>query len=77
MHGTSYRPFDLSLLKGFSKKFSFEDFHNFFRSELSKAVSGPCLGLPWDLAGNPQILEYPYLPILNGYCLLLCPQIKS
>ena len=30
MHGTSYRPSDLSLIKGFSKKFSFEDFHNFF-----------------------------------------------
>ena len=28
MHGISYRPADLSLLKGFEKKFSFEDFHN-------------------------------------------------
>ena len=28
MHGISYTPTDLSLLKGFSKNFSFEDFHN-------------------------------------------------
>jgi hypothetical protein len=27
--GISYRPTDLSLLKGFSKKFSFEDFQKF------------------------------------------------
>ena len=26
VHGTSYRSSDLSLIKGFSKKFSFEDF---------------------------------------------------
>ena len=29
VHGISYRPTDLSLLKEFSKKISFEDFHNF------------------------------------------------
>ena len=29
MHGISYTPTDLSVLKGFSKKLSFEDFHNF------------------------------------------------
>ena len=29
VHGISYRPSDLSLLKDFSKKISFEDFHNF------------------------------------------------
>jgi hypothetical protein len=29
VHGISYTPTDLSLLKGFSKNFSFEDFHNF------------------------------------------------
>ena len=38
MHGISYRPTDLSLIKGFSKKFSFEDFHNFIPRELSRAV---------------------------------------
>ena len=29
VHGISYRPTDLSLLKGFKKIVSFEDFHNF------------------------------------------------
>ena len=29
MSGISYGPTDLSLLKGFSKNFSFEDFQNF------------------------------------------------
>ena len=29
VHGISYRSTDLSLLKGFKKNFSFEDFHNF------------------------------------------------
>ena len=29
MSGISYRPTDLSLLKGFSKNFSFEDFQKF------------------------------------------------
>ena len=29
VHGISYRPTDLSLLKGFLKIVSFEDFHNF------------------------------------------------
>ena len=29
MHGISYRPTDLSLLKDFFKKISFEDVHNF------------------------------------------------
>ena len=29
MSGISYRPTDLSLLQGFSKNFSFEDFQNF------------------------------------------------
>ena len=29
MHGISYRPTDLSLLKGFFKIVNFEDFHNF------------------------------------------------
>ena len=29
VYGISFRPTDLSLLKGFSKKISFEDFQNF------------------------------------------------
>ena len=29
VHGISYRSTDLSLVRGFLKNFSFEDFHNF------------------------------------------------
>ena len=43
MHVISYRPTDLSLLKEFSKKISFKDFHNFIWTRLSKS-SGSCLG---------------------------------
>ena len=38
----SYRPTDLSLLKEFSKKISFEDFHNSIRTGLSRS-SGSCI----------------------------------
>ena len=44
MHGISYRPTDLSLLKKFSKKISFKDFHNFIWTRLSRS-SGSCPSL--------------------------------
>ena len=38
MHGISYRPTDLSLLKEFSKKISFEDFIILFEQDCPEAV---------------------------------------
>ena len=42
VHGISYRSTDLSLLKEFSKKISFKDFHNFIWTRLSRS-RGSCI----------------------------------
>ena len=50
VHSISYRPTDLSLIKGFSKKFSFEDFHNFFEEN--------CPG-QWSMVQPKSLLSKP------------------
>ena len=47
MHGISYTPTDLPLLKGFSKNFSFEDFPNFQEISVPRLDHSSTANLSW------------------------------
>ena len=60
MHGTSYRPTDLSLLKGFSKRLSLEIFHIFHGISSYLALAILVLAGPSQAGGgNGEALALP------------------
>ena len=79
MHGNSYQHYDFYLIKGFSKKISFEDFHNFFKENCPgqwsmivccAATTVPCQSEQyWAILRGvlvlPDCFSFPYFPYMG------------